>query len=144
MKKRKGFAARVGRKLDVVWAAVGICILAMGLQEFSLAQTSVDNPGVFDDSRIFCAGQRILGLVEGNLGALVMVGAGLGTIISSALGAFRAASSLLVVACAAFILRSLVNIFFTAHEGQLGDGGVVTASQCNGIDEEAGETGFPE
>ena len=144
MKKKSGFAERVGRKLDMVWAVVGVCILAAGLQEFSFAQTAGANPGVMDDSRIFCAGQRILGLVEGNFGALVMVGAGLGTIISSALGAFRAASSLLVVACAAFILRSLVNIFFTANEGRLGDGTAVTASDCNGSATDPGESAFPE
>ena len=41
-----------------------------------------------------------------------MVTAGLGAIVTAALGAYRAAVGLLVVAIGAFILRSLVDIFF--------------------------------
>jgi divalent metal cation (Fe/Co/Zn/Cd) transporter len=53
-------------------------------------------------------------MTEGNLGALIMVVAGIGTIIASAFGAFRAATSLLAVAVGAFVLRSFVEIFFDA------------------------------
>jgi hypothetical protein len=67
------------------------------------------------DKRISCAAQKLLTLVEGNLGALIMVVAGIGTIIASAFGAFRAATSLLAVAIGAFVLRSFVEIFFNAE-----------------------------
>lgn len=50
--------------------------------------------------------------LEGSFGALVMVCAGIGAIVSSAFGQYRAALGLLVVAVGAFVLRSLVGTFF--------------------------------
>ncbi len=85
---------------------VGAGLLGLGLSNVSEAQP------VLNDERIRCAAHQLLALTEGNMGALLMVVAGLATIISAAFGAFRAATSLLVVACSAFILRSLVHIFF--------------------------------
>ena len=55
---------------------------------------------------------RLLGLIEGSFGALITVGAGLGAIISSSVGGFRTAWTLLVVAVGAFILRAYVTLFF--------------------------------
>ncbi|MCB0347018.1 MAG: hypothetical protein KDD66_18000 [Bdellovibrionales bacterium] len=86
---------------------VGAGLLGLGLSNITEAQSLVLN-----DDRIQCAAHQLLALTEGNMGALLMVVAGLATIISAAFGAFRAATSLLVVACSAFILRSLVHIFF--------------------------------
>ena len=64
------------------------------------------------DFRIAQFTERMFSLIEGNLGALIMVVAGIAAIVSAAFGAFRAAVSLLAVAVGAFILRSLVEIFF--------------------------------
>ena len=64
------------------------------------------------DYRIHNVTQRIFELLEGNLGALIMVSAGLLAVISAAFGAYRAAVGLLAVAVGAFVLRSLVTIFF--------------------------------
>ena len=50
--------------------------------------------------------------MEGAFGALVMVVAGLGAIVAAAMGAYRAAVGMLVVAVGAFILRALVSLFF--------------------------------
>ena len=58
------------------------------------------------------ATNRVFGYLEGSFGALVMVSAGLGSLISSAFGQYRMALSLLVVAVGSFILRSLVTTFF--------------------------------
>jgi len=41
-----------------------------------------------------------------------MVVAGLGAIISAAMGAYRASVGMIVVAVGSFILRSLVSLFF--------------------------------
>ena len=41
-----------------------------------------------------------------------MVVAGLGAIVAAAMGAYRAAVGMLVVAVGAFILRALVSLFF--------------------------------
>ncbi|MCB0344347.1 MAG: hypothetical protein KDD66_04490 [Bdellovibrionales bacterium] len=85
----------------------GAAFLFGGLAHFATAQSLVLN-----DERIRCAAHQLLALTEGNLGALLMVVAGIGTIISGAFGAYRAATSLLVVAISAFVLRSFVHIFF--------------------------------
>lgn len=68
--------------------------------------------GTIDDSRIFCVFLRLINLIEGNGGALIMIGAGIATVISAAFGAFKAATSLFAVAASAFVLRSIVVIFF--------------------------------
>lgn len=101
---RDQFAEKYGRQAMFL---TGAGLLGIGLADFSQAQ-----PLVLNDERIRCAAHQLLALTEGNMGALLMVVAGLATIISAAFGAFRAATSLLVVACSAFILRSLVHIFF--------------------------------
>lgn len=68
--------------------------------------------GAFDDSKIVEADQRLLELIEGSLGALIMIVAGLVAIIAAAMGTYRTAMAALVVAIGAFILRSLVTLFF--------------------------------
>lgn len=57
----------------------------------------------------------VLQLIEGRFGILVMLCAGIGAIISSAFGQYRAALSLLVVALGAFILRTIIAIFFNTE-----------------------------
>ena len=67
----------------------------------------------------------IMALIEGRFGVLIMLCAGIAAIISSAFGQYRAALSLLVVALGAFILRTLVTVFFnTQGIGQDGGGDV--------------------
>ena len=62
--------------------------------------------------RIDDAREILLELIEGSFGALIMIVAGLVAIIASAMGAYRAAMSALVVAIGAFILRTMVDVFF--------------------------------
>lgn len=50
--------------------------------------------------------------LEGSFGALVMVCSGIGAILSSAFGQYRASLGLMVVAIGSFILRSLMSTFF--------------------------------
>ncbi|MCB0360238.1 MAG: hypothetical protein KDD44_11400 [Bdellovibrionales bacterium] len=88
--------------------ASGFLMLGTGLTGLSLAQTTIP----INDFRIACSAFRLLALLEGTLGALIMTVAGIATVISAALGAYRAATSLLVVALASFVLRSFVHIFF--------------------------------
>lgn len=91
---------------NVIAALAGLAILTCGLSDIASAQAKMN------DERITCAVWQLLSLTEGNFGALMMTVAGLSTIIASAFGAFRAATSMLVVACSAFILRSFIEIFF--------------------------------
>lgn len=95
----------VERNLDLILALFGLTLLVSGMTSISHAQS-------FDDSAIRDAICQLLMFQEGAFGALVMVVAGIGAIVSSAFGAYRAATSLIVVACGSFILRSLVTLFF--------------------------------
>ncbi len=69
-------------------------------------------PGYYNDLRIGEVVNRILNYLEGSLGALIMVSAGLLAILSAAFGNYRASIALLVVAIGPFILRSFVGSFF--------------------------------
>ena len=108
--------------LAVVMALLAVGTLALSTLALStlalatpaFAQLDV-RPGIgaeAGDFRIAGFTDRLFSLIEGNLGALIMVVAGIAAIVSAAFGAFRAAVSLLAVAVGAFILRSLVEIFF--------------------------------
>ena len=93
----------------------GLLILLQGVSQFSLAADDASSTGsaiLLNSSRFACAAAALLDLVEGNLGALILVSAGIATMIAAAFGAYKAAASLLAVAVAGFILRSLVAIFF--------------------------------
>ena len=95
---------------------LGSFLLVGGLAEVALAQSG-DLVGVdfnFNQDRIVAAVEFLLRLIEGALGALIMVVAGIAAIIAAALGAYRAAVGMLVVAIGAFILRALVSVFFGA------------------------------
>lgn len=54
---------------------------------------------------------ELLSYVEGGFASLVAAAAGLGAIIASAVGGFKAAWGLLVVSIGAFILRSYIGVF---------------------------------
>ena len=66
----------------------------------------------YDDELVRNAVGNLFRLIEGAFGALIMVVAGLGAIVAAAMGAYRAAVGMLVVAVGAFILRALVSLFF--------------------------------
>ena len=72
---------------------------------------------------------RIIALAVGSFGALVMVVAGIIAIFSAAGGNYRAAVTVLMVACGAYILHTLIGLFFSLDfdciitTGNIGDGG---------------------
>ena len=87
---------------------VGVALLGAGLALSADAQLTA----TYNDTRVSDSLNSILTYIEGTFGAMVMVAAGIGAILSSAFGQYRAALGLLVVAVGAFILRSLVSTFF--------------------------------
>lgn len=66
----------------------------------------------FEDIYIRIAAGNLLAFIEGAFGALVMVVAGLIALISAITGNYKAALAFVVVAIGAFILRSVVSLFF--------------------------------
>lgn len=105
----------IDQNANMILFGLGILLLSSGLTEVAQA-SSTNNVGYaranFDERQISAAVGNLFRLVEGSFGALIMVVAGLGAIVAAAMGAYRLAVSMLVVAVGAFILRSLVSIFF--------------------------------
>ena len=118
--KIKNAYMQAGRSLGVIFHApsraqgqamlflFGIGLLTAGLSTGADAQLAT----TYNDERLSNAINAILVYIEGSFGALVMVAAGIGAILSSAFGQYRAALGLLVVAVGAFILRSILATFF--------------------------------
>ena len=91
--------------------AFGFFILGLGLAHDALAHLGTGQL-TYNDVRIAEATNAVLTYLEGSFGALIMVAAGVGCILSAAFGQYRSAIGLLVVAVGCFILRSLVSTFF--------------------------------
>ena len=106
------------RHVQIMLMVVGVGILTFGLYRKALA--AGDEPQ-FNDDRINNAFDRVLTFLEGSFGALIMVAAGLGAILSSAFGQYRAALGCLVVAVGTFILRSFISTFFNTQNSELLD-----------------------
>jgi hypothetical protein len=97
------------RQKQILLFLFGIAILALGLEYDALAQGRNIN---FNALRLTQATNGLLLYLEGSFGALVMVASGIGAILSSAFGQYRAALGLMIIAIGSFILRSLMSTFF--------------------------------
>lgn len=97
------------KHIQVALFATGVTLLTIGLLSGASAQPADIH---YNDIRISKSVNAILTYLEGTFGALVMVAAGLGAILSSAFGQYRAALGCLIVAVGAFILRSVMATFF--------------------------------
>ncbi|MBX7144688.1 MAG: hypothetical protein K1X79_09580, partial [Oligoflexia bacterium] len=91
-----------GRQIQVMLFVLGVCLLSAGLADSASAAGLTTR---FNDTRLANSVNAILTYLEGTFGALVMVCAGVGAILSSAFGQYKAALGLMVVAVGAFILR---------------------------------------
>lgn len=105
------------RNITTFMLILGAVLLIGGLHELSQAQQNNQALATFskaqyNDKGITAAVGNLFALIEGAFGALIMVISGLGAIVAAAMGAYRAAVGMLVVAVGAFVLRSLVSLFF--------------------------------
>ena len=95
---------------------LGVALVSGGIAEYSIAQgagpTGSFSEAAYDDQLVRSSVGNLFRLIEGAFGALIMVVSGLGAIVAAAMGAYRAAVGMLVVAVGAFILRALVSLFF--------------------------------
>lgn len=66
----------------------------------------------YNDARVTEVTNGLLTYLEGSFGALLMAAAGIFAVMAAAIGQYRAALALLVVAIGAFILRSFMATFF--------------------------------
>jgi hypothetical protein len=98
---------------SILIAVLIVTLWALFTLDIALAQSGSSTSELdFNDDSIRCAVSQLFLLIEGAFGALVMVVAGIGAIIAAAMGAYRAAVSMIVVSVGAFVLRSLVSLFF--------------------------------
>lgn len=108
------------KAINVTIAAAGVILTTVVLQESALAQNIFEMrevaPPEYGEELVDCAVGALFRLIEGSFGALVMVVAGLGAIISAAMGAYRATIGMLVVALGSFVLRALVSLFFNSDQ----------------------------
>jgi hypothetical protein len=100
------------RQVQLMLFGFGAVLLVSGLTLEAGAYGG--NKASYNDDRIAEAADVILTYINGAFGALVMIATGVGAILSSAFGQYRAALGLMVVAVGSFILRSLVNTWFNA------------------------------
>mgnify|MGYP000963610699 CR=1 FL=1 len=85
----------------------GVGLLFAGLADPAIAQGNITGSGKYAE-----ACNYLLGLIEGPFGALITAAAGVGAIVAAALGGFKMAWTLVVVAVGAFILRAYITLFF--------------------------------
>lgn len=104
-------AAPTRSQAQIALFVVGLALLASGLAGEAIAAAG-DGKTRYNDIRIADSTNAVLTYLEGSFGALVMVAAGIGAILSASFGQYRAALGLMVVAIGAFILRSLMSTFF--------------------------------
>ncbi|MDR2337418.1 MAG: hypothetical protein LBE20_02070 [Deltaproteobacteria bacterium] len=93
---------------------IGIVFLIFGLTSLSIAE----------DATVIIQKQlcKILELLEGAFGALVLVVAGLAAVVTAAMGAYKMAMSCVVIACGSYLVQAFMILFF-------GDQGCPASSQ---------------
>ena len=101
------FYAPSKRQAQLMLLLLGVAVLSLGMIDGAEARNIK-----YNDQRVTESVNGVLTYLEGSVGALVMVACGIGAIMSSAFGQYRAALGLMVVAVGAFILRSLMSTFF--------------------------------
>lgn len=89
---------------------LGVLLIVGAIAPEIMAQEELNTK--YNDARVVNSVNAILTYLEGSFGALIMVVAGLGAIMSAAFGQYKAALGCLVVAVGAFILRSFLSTFF--------------------------------
>lgn len=104
---RGGLKFSSARQNQILFAS-GLVLLIVAMTDSSFAIRTTN----YNDQRLTEAINAVLSYLEGSFGALVMVCAGVGAILSAAFGQYRASLGLLVVAIGSFILRSLMSTFF--------------------------------
>jgi hypothetical protein len=99
-------------QVQLLLLTVGVSLLAAGIVTEAIAQVGDPAEIKFNHQRLTDSVNAILTYLEGSFGALVMVCAGLGAIMSSAFGQYKSALGCLIVAIGSFILRSFMDTFF--------------------------------
>lgn len=93
------------------WALFGVYFLALMILAVNPAFAAESG----EKYKEVCSG--VIGLMQGDFGAMLTAAAGVGAIIASALGGFKMAWALIVVSVGSFILEGYVELFFDGCGG---------------------------
>jgi len=104
-----GIRSRLLTERYGLWV-LGLLLISSGLGGVSQAQT-VDFVRV-PDTEFVSATCRVLMLVEGSLGALLVTISGIIAIVSAAFGGFRASTAMVATGTLAFVLRDFIDLYF--------------------------------
>ncbi len=119
----------------VFYLFLGVMLINLGVADLALATNQGASKFTIEQGQFIAIICAILDFIEGAFGALIMIIAGIGAIVSAAFGQYKAALGLLAVAIGAFILRSLVNTFFGTN--------VLSGCQSNNTNSNLGGNGNP-
>ena len=103
----------VYRNSSAILFTQALILVICGLTNLALAQENTSTSSTeFDDTYIKDAICKVIFVIEGSFGALLMLVAGLAGIVSAAIGAYKAAMNCIVIACGSWIIRSFVTLYF--------------------------------
>jgi type IV secretory pathway VirB2 component (pilin) len=95
---------------------LGIFLLSIGCSGLLFAANDAELGGSSPNAIIKKQLCKILGLLEGAFGALVMVVAGLAAVVTAAIGAYKMAMSCVVIACGTYIVEAFAKLFFGKYQ----------------------------
>lgn len=91
---------------NIIYFSFFISLFLISLNAFAQSAPT------FNDYEIKEASCQLMDLMGGAMGALLTAVAGVGALVGAAFGAYRAATSLITVAVSAYILPTLVSLWF--------------------------------
>ncbi|MDR1383549.1 MAG: hypothetical protein LBJ67_06855 [Planctomycetaceae bacterium] len=102
---------------NIITFCFGIFIITFALSGITIAQesgTTSSSPSGSSQAATIIRDQmcKILQLIEGPFGALIMVVAGLAAVVTAAMGAYKMAMSCVVIACGSYLVTAFGMLFF--------------------------------
>jgi hypothetical protein len=115
----KNYLCCVYRYGNVCLFIFGVLILTFGINNLSFAIESESEAGAIIKEQL-C---KVMNLLAGPFGALVMVVAGLAAVVTAAMGAYKMAMSCVVIACGSYLVEAFAKLFFGDDIFDGGSGG---------------------
>lgn len=106
-----------GRLMPVILVALGFTLILLGSVSPVIAQLDCSDPAVtcFDpvpDDQFVWGFCKLMAFIQTSFGALLMTIAGILAVVSAASGNYRTAIAVIFVGSGAFVLESLIDLFF--------------------------------
>ena len=106
-----------GAGLDGTFGSSGLTHDAPTYSIDASVDASVDVKVEFDAKELELANCELMLVMKGSLGSLLATVAGIGAVFAGAMGMYSAAWTFVIVACSAFIIESIVTLWFPMPAG---------------------------